>query len=239
MENRLIKVAKRLASLWKASRQLRVGLLLFLGVLLVAILAGVLSPYAPYYLSDDLLMPPGSENHPLGTDHMGHDVLSMILHGSRTSLTIGIVSALISGLIGTMLGAFAGYFGGALDKITSEVINIFLMIPTFFLVLIIVSIFGSNMFNVMLVIGLTSWPSNARMMRVQAMSLKERTYNQGRGGHGRKPVADSVQVHHPQRPVPGHRQHHHGRGQGDPDGGQPFVSGSGRPQHRQLGPDGV
>ena len=80
MENRLIKVAKRLASLWKASRQLRVGLLLFLGVLLVAILAGVLSPYAPYYLSDDLLMPPGSENHPLRTDHMGHDVLSMILH---------------------------------------------------------------------------------------------------------------------------------------------------------------
>ena len=156
MENRLIKVAKRLASLWKASRQLRVGLLLFLGVLLVAILAGVLSPYDPYYLSDDLLMPPGSENHPLGTDHMGHDVLSMILHGSRTSLTIGIVSALISGLIGTMLGAFAGYFGGALDKITSEVINIFLMIPTFFLVLIIVSIFGSNMFNVMLVIGLTA-----------------------------------------------------------------------------------
>ena len=153
MENRLIKVAKRLASLWKASRQLRVGLLLFLGVLLVAILAGVLSPYDPYYLSDDLLMPPGSENHPLGTDHMGHDVLSMILHGSRTSLTIGIVSALISGLIGTMLGAFAGYFGGALDKITSEVINIFLMIPTFFLVLIIVSIFGSNMFNVMLVMG--------------------------------------------------------------------------------------
>ena len=179
MENRLIKVAKRLASLWKASRQLRVGLLLFLGVLLVAILAGVLSPYDPYYLSDDLLMPPGSENHPLGTDHMGHDVLSMILHGSRTSLTIGIVSALISGLIGTMLGAFAGYFGGALDKITSEVINIFLMIPTFFLVLIIVSIFGSNMFNVMLVIGLTSWPSNARMMRVQAMSLKERTYIKG------------------------------------------------------------
>ena len=89
------------------------------------------------------------------------------------------VSALISGLIGTMLGAFAGYFGGALDKITSEVINIFLMIPTFFLVLIIVSIFGSNMFNVMLVIGLTSWPSNARMMRVQAMSLKERTYIKG------------------------------------------------------------
>lgn len=103
----------------------------------------------------------------------------MILHGSRASLTIGIVSALISGLIGTLLGAFAGYYGGVLDKITSEIINIFLMIPTFFLVLIIVSMFGSNMFNVMLVIGLTSWPSNARMMRVQAMSLKERTFIKG------------------------------------------------------------
>ena len=101
------------------------------------------------------------------------------MHGSRASLTIGIVSALISGLIGTLLGAFAGYYGGVLDKITSEIINIFLMIPTFFLVLIIVSMFGSNMFNVMLVIGLTSWPSNARMMRVQAMSLKERTFIKG------------------------------------------------------------
>ena len=166
MENKLHKTAKRLGSMWKASRQLQVGLILFLVVLLIAILANVLSPYDPYYLGDDLLVPPGSEGHPLGTNQMGCDILSMILHGSRASLTIGIVSALISGLIGTLLGAFAGYYGGVLDKITSEIINIFLMIPIFFLVLIIVSMFGSNMFNVMLVIGLTSWPSNARMMRV-------------------------------------------------------------------------
>lgn len=133
----------------------------------------------PYYLGEDLLVAPGSENHPLGTNQMGCDILSMLLHGSRASLTIGIVAATISGLIGTLLGAFAGYYGGMLDKVVSEVINIFLMIPSFFLILIIVSIFGSNMFNVMLVIGLTSWPSNARMMRVQAMSLKERTFIKG------------------------------------------------------------
>ena len=66
--------------------------------------------------------------------------------------------------------------GGKLDKVISEVINVFLMIPSFFLVLIIVAMFGSSMVNVMFVIGLTSWPSNARMMRVQAMSIKERTF---------------------------------------------------------------
>lgn len=179
MENQLRKVGKRLASLWSASRQLRIGLILFVLVLLVAIFANVLSPFDPYYLGEDLLVAPGSENHPLGTNQMGCDILSMLLHGSRASLTIGIVAATISGLIGTLLGAFAGYYGGMLDKVVSEVINIFLMIPSFFLILIIVSIFGSNMFNVMLVIGLTSWPSNARMMRVQAMSLKERTFIKG------------------------------------------------------------
>ncbi|MCI5957476.1 MAG: ABC transporter permease [Clostridiales bacterium] len=179
MDNKMRKVGKRLASLWSASRQLRIGLILFVLVLLVAIFADVLSPFDPYYLGEDLLVAPGSENHPLGTNQMGCDILSMLLHGSRASLTIGIVAAAISGLIGTLLGAFAGYYGGMLDKVVSEVINIFLMIPSFFLILIIVSIFGSNMFNVMLVIGLTSWPSNARMMRVQAMSLKERTFIKG------------------------------------------------------------
>lgn len=179
MDNKLRKVGKRLSFLWNASRQLRIGLILFALVLLVAVFANVLSPFDPYFLSEDLLVAPGSENHPLGTNQMGCDILSMLLYGSRASLTIGIVAAAISSVIGTLLGAFAGYYGGTLDKVVSEIINIFLMIPSFFLILIIVSIFGSNMFNVMLVIGLTSWPSNARMMRVQAMSLKERTFIKG------------------------------------------------------------
>ena len=100
----------------------------------------------------------------------------MLIYGSRASLAIGIVAAAISGVIGTLVGAVAGFYGGKLDKVISEVINVFLMIPSFFLVLIIVAMFGSSMVNVMFVIGLTSWPSNARMMRVQAMSIKERTF---------------------------------------------------------------
>ena len=170
------KVGVRLAGMVRSSMQLRMGLIFFALVLLVVIFAPSLAPFDPYDLGDDLLVPPGTNGHWLGTTNMGQDVLSMIIYGSRASLAIGIVSALISGVIGTLLGAFAGFYGGKVDKVVSEIINIFLMIPTFFLILIIVALFGSSMINVMLVIGLTSWPSNARMMRVQATSIKERTF---------------------------------------------------------------
>ena len=170
------KVWKRIRGLVAASGQLRVGLVLFALVLLVVLFAPQLAPFDPYDLGDDLLVPPGTAGHLLGTTNMGQDILSMLIYGSRASLAIGIVAAAISGVIGTLVGAMAGFYGGKLDKVISEVINVFLMIPSFFLVLIIVAMFGSSMVNVMFVIGLTSWPSNARMMRVQAMSIKERTF---------------------------------------------------------------
>ena len=170
------KVWKRIRGLVAASGQLRVGLVLFALVLLVVLFAQQLAPFDPYDLGDDLLVPPGTAGHLLGTTNMGQDILSMLIYGSRASLAIGIVAAAISGVIGTLVGAVAGFYGGKLDKVISEVINVFLMIPGFFLVLIIVAMFGSSMVNVMFVIGLTSWPSNARMMRVQAMSIKERTF---------------------------------------------------------------
>ena len=170
------KVWKRIRGLVAASGQLRVGLVLFALVLLVVLFAPQLAPFDPYDLGDDLLVPPGTAGHLLGTTNMGQDILSMLIYGSRASLAIGIVAAAISGVIGTLVGAVAGFYGGKLDKVISEVINVFLMIPSFFLVLIIVAMFGSSMVNVMFVIGLTSWPSNARMMRVQAMSITERTF---------------------------------------------------------------
>lgn len=160
----------------KISPKLLVGTILFGLIVLLAVLAPVLAPWDPYYLSDDLLMAPLSEGHLLGTTYMGEDVFSMILYGGRTSLLVGIVAAALSGIIGVLLGAVAGYFGGMADKILTEVTNIFLMIPSFFLILIVVAMFGSSMLHVMIIIALTSWPSNARMMRAQAMSLKERTF---------------------------------------------------------------
>jgi len=153
----------------------KTGISLLLIIVLTAIFAPLLATHDPYTLGDVMLEMPG-KNHILGTDGMGRDVYSMIIYGTRTSLVIGIVTAIISAVIGVLVGAFSGYYGGKPDQIISEAINVFLMLPTFFLILIIVALFGSSMFNVMLVIGLTSWPGNARLMRVQAMSLRSRTF---------------------------------------------------------------
>lgn len=161
--------------LFRDSRYGPVGVVLLALIAAVALLAPVLSPYAPDYLSDELLVPP-SAGHPLGTDHLGRDILSGIIWGTRVSLVVGFVSALLSAAIGTVVGAVSGYFGGRADDLVSRVVDIFLMIPTFFLILIIVVIFGNSLVYVMIVIGLTSWPANARLMRAQALSLRERTF---------------------------------------------------------------
>ena len=155
--------------------QLKVGLLLLLGVIIIAIFAPVFATNDPKALGSQTISPP-SFQHYLGTDDLGRDVYSMIIYGTRVSLTVGVAAALISAVIGVIFGAFAGYFGGKLDKILNELNNIFIMLPSFFLVLIIIALFGSSLLNVMLVIGITSWPSNAKLMRAQAMSLRERTY---------------------------------------------------------------
>lgn len=157
------------------SRKIQIGSLLLAFIIMVAIFAPIIATMDPYELGNDLLKAPDGK-HLLGTDGMGRDVFSMVIYGTRTSLTVGIATAIISAAVGVIIGGVAGYYGGILDKIISEIISIFLMLPTFFLVLIIVALFGSDFFYVMIVIGFTSWSGNAKLMRAQAMSLRERTF---------------------------------------------------------------
>lgn len=168
-------VREKIRRATRGNPQLRVGLVMLLLLLVVAIFATPLSPYDPYKLSDDLVAAPSS-SHLLGTDHLGRDVLSMLIYGTKVSLLVGTVSALIAAVIGTLLGGVAGYFGGVTDTIFGGFINVFMMMPTFFLILIVVALFGSGMVKVMIVIGLTSWVGNAKLMRAQALSLRERTF---------------------------------------------------------------
>ena len=123
----------------------------------------------------NMVQAPGAQ-HLLGTDGLGRDVLSVIIYGSRASLMVGITAAMIAAVVGTLIGVVAGYFGGKVDTIVGEFINAFMMMPTFFLVLIVIALFGSGMGKVMIVIGLTSWTGNAKIMRAQAMSLRQRTF---------------------------------------------------------------
>ncbi len=164
-----------LKQIFKMSPQIRIGATILVFVSLVAIFAPFIEPYDPYFLGDDLKASPSAQ-YLLGTDSKGRDVFSMIVEGTRTSLMVGIVAALISGLLGTFIGGAAGFLGGKTDAVITRIINVFLMLPTFFLILITVALFGSSMINVMIIIGLTSWPGNARLMRVQAMSIKERVF---------------------------------------------------------------
>ncbi len=166
---------KRLRKFIQCNSRLSVGLLMLLILAVIAVFAPLLAPYDPYILSDALVQAPG-RGHMFGTDGLGRDIFSMILYGSRTSLLIGVTAAMISAVIGIILGAVAGYFGNKADMIIGEGINVFMMMPTFFLILIIVALFGSGIFNVMIVIGCTTWTGNAKLMRAQAMSLRNRTF---------------------------------------------------------------
>ena len=166
---------KRAWTVTLGNPQLKVGLVLLCILLLVALLAPVIAPYDTYFMSDELVEAP-SALHPLGTDGLGRDILSMLIFGTRTSLVVGVTAAFIAGIIGTLIGGVAGYFGEKVDAVLGELINVFMMMPTFFLVLIVVALFGSGLFNVMVVMGLTSWVGNAKLMRAQAMSLRQRTF---------------------------------------------------------------
>jgi peptide/nickel transport system permease protein len=170
------------------NKQLKVGCSMLALLLITALFAPVIAPHNPNVLSDDMVMGP-SMKYLLGTDGLGRDIFSMILYGARTSLIVGFTAAMIAGIIGTLLGGFAGYFGGKMDAVIGEMINIFMMMPTFFLILIVVALFGSGLFNVMVVIGLTTWVGNAKLMRAQAMSLRERTFIKSAESIGESKIA--------------------------------------------------
>lgn len=156
-------------------KELKIGLVLLSILILVAIFAPWIATHDPYALNDDLIAKPSSQ-YLFGTDGLGRDVFSMVVYGARTSIKVGVIAALISSVVGTLIGGISGYVGGKVDRLISEIMNMFLMLPTFFLILIIIAIYGSSLRNVIIVIGLTSWTGTARLMRAQAISLKERTF---------------------------------------------------------------
>ena len=170
------KFLKKAAAAFGADAQLRVGIIGLVILLLLVIFGPAIATHDPYDYGPDSLAAPGENGHLLGTNHLGQDIFSMLVYGVRTSLMVAITASMISGILGILIGGAGGYFGGKVDVVVSELINIFLMIPTFFLIMLIISLFGSDIKNVMIVIGLTTWSSNAKLMRAQALSLRERTF---------------------------------------------------------------
>lgn len=114
--------------------------------------------------------------HPLGTDHIGRDVYSMTLYGTRASLEVGLIATLISVALGASIGLGAGYFGRVTDEVLMRVTDFFLVLPWFPLMIVMMSILGKEFLWVIVVIGITGWPSTARIVRSQVLTLKERQF---------------------------------------------------------------
>jgi peptide/nickel transport system permease protein len=147
-----------------------------IALIFIALLAPLLSRYDPAAIDvSEALMPPSSE-HPLGTDLLGRDLFSRMVYASRIALLIGFVAVGIAALIGVFLGAVSGYFGGSVDSVIMRCADIMLCFPRFFLILAVIAVVGPNIFNVMVIIGLTGWMGMARLIRAEVLSLKTRDY---------------------------------------------------------------
>jgi peptide/nickel transport system permease protein len=154
------------------------GLYILLFMYAVAIFAPLLATQSYETVDPPNKLKPPSREHLMGTDNIGRDVFSRVVWGSRISLSVGFVAAAVAVTLGVIVGSTAAYLGGRVDDILMRFTEVVMAFPTFFLLLTIVSIVERSIFNIMLVIGFTSWPSLARMVRGQILSLREQEFTE-------------------------------------------------------------
>ena len=172
---------RALSSLLKR-RAAVVGLIVLACVIGLAVSADWISPYDPnQQVLERRLLPPaweegGSRQHVLGTDHLGRDILSRVIYGSRVSLTVGLLAVIISGLLGISAGLVAGYYGGRADTAIMRLVDIQLAFPFILLALAVIGVLGPSLRNVIIVLGIAGWMVYARVVRGQVLSVREREF---------------------------------------------------------------
>lgn len=168
--------AHRFVRVLRRNAMFILGLIIVLGVTFAAVFAPLIAPFDPNELHLDAILKAPCAEFPLGTDRLGRDVLSRLLYGGRVSLWVGFVAVGISISIGALLGLVSGYFGGLVDEIIMRFVDIMLCFPSFFLILAVVAFLEPSLFNIMVVIGLTSWMGVARLVRAETLTLREREF---------------------------------------------------------------
>ena len=168
--------AHRFVRVLRRNAMFILGLIIVLGVTFAAVFAPLIAPFDPNELHLDAILKAPCAEFPLGTDRLGRDVLSRLLYGGRVSLWVGFVAVGISISIGALLGLVSGYFGGLVDEIVMRFVDIMLCFPSFFLILAVVAFLEPSLFNIMVVIGLTSWMGVARLVRAETLTLREREF---------------------------------------------------------------
>lgn len=154
------------------------------GAVVLALLAGAaifapwLTPFDPTNTNPRILLQAPSWTHPLGTDDIGRDVLARVLYAGRTSLALAFGVAVVAVLVGSVLGGIAGYFGGRVDDLISLLVDTMLSVPALALAMVASAFIQLSTVRLVLILGLVSWPTVARLVRGQVLSLKERDHTE-------------------------------------------------------------
>jgi ABC-type dipeptide/oligopeptide/nickel transport system permease subunit len=152
------------------------GLIIILLLILTAIFAPLIAPYNPYKIDLDVQLVQPQWNHLLGTDDLGRDTLSRLIYGSRTSLMVGFIAVGIAAVLGITLGLVAGYFGGITYTVIMRLMDAMMSIPMILLALVIASMLGGGLVNVMIALGIGITPGYARLMCGQTLAVRENDY---------------------------------------------------------------
>lgn len=152
------------------------GLIIILGLVLTALLAPLLAPYAPNVPDLEHRLESMSSAHWFGTDQLGRDILSRILHGSRLTLYVVVLVAVIAAPVGLLVGTVAGYAGGLVDTVLMRITDIFLAFPKLILALAFVSALGPGIENAIIAIAITAWPPYARIARAETITIRHTDY---------------------------------------------------------------
>jgi len=152
------------------------GLIVVFCLCSAAALAPYIAPYDYKAINVRAILEPPNAHHLFGTDDLGRDIFSRMLWGARVSLAVGFVSVGIATAIGILIGAVAGYYGKWIDALFMRLVDMMLCFPTFFLILTVIAFVGPGIWNIMSVLGITSWMGVARLVRAEFLSLKEREF---------------------------------------------------------------
>jgi peptide/nickel transport system permease protein len=160
----------------RKNRLATAGLVFLIPMFVCAIFAPWVAPYNPFEPNLRNVLAGPSLSHPFGTDTLGRDVLSRVIYGSRISLLVGFVSVGIATLIGLILGSISGYYGGIVDEVIMRFVDLMMCFPTFFLILAVIAFLEPSIWNIMAVIGLTSWMGISRLVRAEFLSIKSKEF---------------------------------------------------------------
>jgi len=159
-----------------STRRALFGFILLFAIIFVALAAPFITWFPPLKTMVGKVFAPPNFTHLFGSDDLGRDIYTNVVYGARTSLMVGLISVTISVMIGVLIGALSGYYGGKLGDLLMMMAEMFLVIPTFLLALIITAIFGRDVRIIILAIAIASWPGAARLMRAEFLSIKERPF---------------------------------------------------------------